>query len=40
MQKIKKTHRIDPKKNASPRMDTQTDGQINRTDFIGPLPQR
>ena len=28
--------RVDPEENAS-QTDGQTDGQINRTDFIGPL---
>ena len=39
MQKIKKTHRVNPGKNAS-QTAGQTDGQMNRTNFIGPLPQR
>ena len=39
MQKIKNIHYIDPEKNVS-QTDRQTDGQMNRTDFIGPLPQR
>ena len=38
-QKIKKIHGIDPEKNAS-QTDRQADGQVNRSDFIGPLPQR
>ena len=39
MQKIKNIHRLDPVKNVS-QTDRQTDGQMKRTDFIGPLPQR
>ena len=38
MQKIKNIHYVDPEKNVS-QTDTQTDGQMTRTDFIGPLPQ-
>ena len=38
MQKMKKTHRADPEKNAS-QTDGQTDRQMNSTDFIEPLPQ-
>ena len=38
MQKIQKIHRVDPEENASQK-DGQTDGQMNRTDFIGPLLQ-
>ena len=37
--KIKKIHRVDPEKNAS-QTDGQADRQINKIDFIGPLPQR
>ena len=43
MQKIKKIHGVDPKENESQtdgRTDRQTVGQMNRTDFIGSLPQR
>ena len=36
MQKIIKIHRVDPGENAS---QTDRDGQMNRTDFIGFLPQ-
>ena len=36
MQKIIKIHRVDPEENAS---QTDRDGQKNRTDFIGFLPQ-
>ena len=33
-------HWVDPEENVSQRTDRQTDGHKNRTDFIGPLPQR
>ena len=39
MAKIKKNHSVDSEKNAL-QADRQTDGQKNRTDFIGPFPQR
>ena len=38
MQKILKIHRVDPEENASQTY-RQTDGQMNRTNFIGRLPQ-
>ena len=38
MQKIKNIHYVDPEKNVS-QTDAQADGQMTRTDFIGPLPQ-
>ena len=38
MQKNKKIHRVDPEENASQTY-SETDGQMNRTDFIGLLPQ-
>ena len=41
MQKIKKIHWEDPVESVSQtETDRQTDGQMNRTDFIGPLPQK
>ena len=39
MQNVKKIHWVDPEQNVS-QTGRQTDGQSNRTDFIGPLPQR
>ena len=39
MQKIKNINGVDPEKNVS-QTDRQTDGQMARTDFIGPLLQR
>ena len=38
MQKILKIHRVDPEENASQTF-RQADGQMNRTDFKGFLPQ-
>ena len=34
MQKILKIHLVDPEENASQTTDGQTDGQMNRTDFV------
>ena len=39
MQKILKFHCGNPEENAS-KTDEQRDGQVNRTNFIGPLQQR
>ena len=39
MPKIKNIHWVDPEKNVL-QTDKQTDGQMNRTDFIGPFPRR